>query len=154
MHLSLKYILSLAFIPLSLLGAIATPITQTGEVHGHLNQRTPVWNWPRCTFAEEGQCTLYMATGKPYPTFTQYRTFALFDHKCKLTSLYYTDVKEKIVNLKGHLPGGIRIAVDDQMQPEGAISYRLADTPLGSGLECHDWGEYVDGIGCRRHFRC
>lgn len=111
------------------------------------------WDWPKCNKANEGTCTLYMATSLPLNPHN-YRNFAIFDHECEMQSLYMTDKQDRDVTLRAHLDRNITIEVDEGTRPKGTITYAGHDSNLGDDLDCYDWEGQVNGFGCRRHFPC
>lgn len=152
MHLLLSITILVASVAAS---PLAAPLNINPE-STHVNKRNDWDDWPRCTTRPEGECTLYIATGKPEfaPDPDQvYRNFALFDNECKLTSFQENMASVGWILMQGHLEEPVAIAIDQGVEPEGMIYHAEKSCSIEDRMECRDWDE-LDGVGCRAHFTC
>lgn len=134
---------------------ISAPVdTSSGNID--VNRRDDWDEWPRCLILPEGECTLYMATGKEeyaVSADSRYRNFALFDNNCQLVSFQESLATNPWIMMQGHLEEAIAISLSDDLEPEGYLYSDGKEYKIQEEIECRDW-EDLDGVGCRMGFSC
>jgi hypothetical protein len=146
----MHFLLSLAAV---LASAMASPVeSSTNE----FIKRQNIDDWPRCVTLPEGECTLYIATGKSEYSLnpdSPYRNFALFDNACQLTHFVEETADNSWIVIQGNLMEAMAIELDMNVEPEGRISNAGDSFDFQDRRECRDWEE-LDGVGCRVSFAC
>lgn len=146
MKLNSKYIIR-KFI---LIGVAASSSFAAASNHDSLEPRGGSWNFDTCRGTSPGTCTVYVATSDE--DVVDYRTFTLFDYKCKILNSVRTENIEERMDLRG-LPKPVTITLDQGRRPWGHIAYTGIPTVFDQSAACFK-PQGSDGTGCRKAFPC
>ncbi|KAK8029790.1 hypothetical protein PG993_011081 [Apiospora rasikravindrae] len=138
------------------------PPASPNTTQHQLAARIPAgWDWRQCEETGEGWCTVHIATGDGSGRLSadagDYRSVVLWDNQCDILQALMTSSENPKVTLRGRWGPEkyVDVQMDNQVRPNGWISYDGADTPLGdgSGMACNK-PAMSDGVQCRKAFQC